>query len=92
MDGSLQRDPDPPGADPWGGALERIIEAAKLLAVVDVDSTPRPELPPERASDLERAALAAERALRALNEAVAEVRAGRELTAFQRDGEEEAGP
>ena len=76
----------PTEPDPWTEALERIDEAVKLLAVVDVDPTPRPELPPERAADVEAAALAAERAIRALNEAAGEVRAGRALTAFQREG------
>ena len=76
----------PTEPDPWTEALERIEAAVRLLAVVDVDAPPRPELPPERASDVERAALAAERALRALNEAAVEVRAGRALTAFQREG------
>ena len=60
-DGNLRRDPAalgpaPAAGDRWAEALERIGEAVRLLAVVDVGPTPRPELSPERASDVEAAA------------------------------------
>ena len=57
-----------PGADHWTAALEHLDAAGRTLAAANVDATPRPELTPAAAADVERAALAAHRALEAIGE------------------------
>ena len=74
-------------ADHWTAALEHLDAAGRTLAAANVDATPRPELTPDAAADVERAALAAHRALEAIGEAAAEVRVGRALSAFVRGAE-----
>ena len=56
-------------------------------AAANVDATPRPELTPDASADVERAALAAHRALEAIGAAAAEVRVERALSAFVRGAE-----
>ena len=77
----------PEPADPWTAALEHLDAAGRTLAAAHVDATPRPELTPDAAADVERAALAAHRALKAIGEAAVEVRVGRALSAFVRGAE-----
>jgi transcriptional regulator with XRE-family HTH domain len=74
-------------ADHWTAALEHLDAAGRTLAAAKVDATPRPELTPDAAADIERATLAAHRALEAIGEAAAEVRVGRALSAFIRGAE-----
>ena len=74
----------PEASDHWTAALQHLEAARRTLAAADVGATPRPELSPDAAADVERAALAAHRALEAIGEAAAEVRIGRALTAFVR--------
>lgn len=64
---------DPEPADHWTAALEHLDAAGRTLAAAKVDATPRPELTPDAAADVGRAAI---------GEAVAEVRVGRALSAF----------
>ncbi len=66
--------------DRWNEALERLEAARRALAAVDVDPTPGAEIPPDARADLERAGLAADRALKHLGGATAEARVGRALT------------
>ena len=80
-------DEAPEPADHWTAALEHLDAAGRTLAAADVDATPRRELTPDAAADVERAALAAHRALEAIGEATAEVRVGRALSAFVRGAE-----
>ncbi len=77
----------PEPADHWTAALEHLDAAGRTLAAANVDATPRPELTPDAAVDVERAALAVHRALEAIGEAAAEVRVGRALVAFVRGAE-----
>ena len=53
----------PRAADHWTAALEHLDAAGRTLAATNVDATSRPELTPDAAADVERAALAAHRAL-----------------------------
>ena len=77
----------PEPADHWTAALEHLDAARRRLAAANVDATPRPELTPDAAADVERATLAAHRALQAIGEAAAEVRVGRALPAFVQGAE-----
>ncbi len=77
----------PEPADHWTAALAHLDAAGRALAAANVDATPRPELTPDAAADVERAALAVRRALEAIGEAAAEVRVGRALSAFVRGAE-----
>ena len=77
----------PEPADHWTATLEHLDAAGRTLAAANVDATPRPELTPDAAADVERAALAVHRALEAIGEAAAEVRVGRALSAFVRGAE-----
>ena len=77
----------PEPADRWTAALAHLEAARRTLTAADVDATPRPELTPDAAADIERAALAVRRALEAIGEAAVEVRVGRALSAFVRGAE-----
>ena len=77
----------PEPADHWTAVLEHLAAAGRTLAAAKVDATPRPELTPDAAAAVERAALAVHRALEAIGEAAAEVRVGRALSAFVRGAE-----
>ena len=77
----------PERADHWTAALEHLDAARRTLAAANADATRRPELTPDAAADVERAALAVHRALEAIGEAAVEVRIGRALSAFVRGAE-----
>ena len=55
----------PERADHWTAALEHLNAAGRTVAAANVDAPPRPELTPDAAADVERAALAVHRALEA---------------------------
>ena len=84
---ALFDDGTPEPADHWTAALEHLDAARRTLAAANVDATARPELTPDAAADVERAALAVHRALEAIGEAAVEVRVGRALSAFVRGAE-----
>ena len=77
----------PEPADHGTAALEHLDAAGRALSAAKVDATPRPELTPDAAADVERAALAVHRALESIVQAAAEVRVGRALSAFVRGAE-----
>ena len=77
----------PEPADSWTAALDHLEAARRTLAAANVDAARRPELTADAAADVERAALAAHRALEAIGEAAVEARIGRALSAFVRDAE-----
>ena len=84
---ALFDDGAPEPADHWTAALEHLDAAGRTLAAARVDATARPELTPDAAADVERAALAVHRALEAIGEAAVEVRVGRALSAFVQGAE-----